>query len=303
MTHFEHGSEHRSGHHKPKKKTNIWQIATGILGILLVVSIITGGFSFDKDLSKEEVADKTLAYINDNLLQPGMTAEVESISEEENLYSLELSVAGQQLTTYATKDGKKFFPQGFNLDEPLPVQEQPEPVEVDTTNLADDDAVKGDADAPVTIVEFSDFECPFCGRYFEQTYPKIVQNYIETGKVKYIFRDFPLSFHANAQKAAEAAECAGEQGKYFEMHDLLFANQDSLNVESYKQYAEDLGLDTEQFNTCLDSGEMADEVAADFTYGQQVGVTGTPAFFINGKMISGAQPYEAFEQVIEEALQ
>lgn len=297
MTHFEHTE------HKHKKKTNFWQYAAGILAILLVVSIFTGGFDFSKQLSKEEVADKTLAYINDNLLQPGMTAEVESISEEENLYSLELSVAGQQLTTYATKDGKKFFPQGFNLDEPLPVQEQPEPVEVDTTNLADDDAVKGDADAPVTIVEFSDFECPFCGRYAEQTYPQIVEEYIETGKVKYIFRDFPLSFHANAQKAAEAAECAGEQGKYFEMHDLLFANQDSLSVENYKQWAEDLGLDTEQFNTCLDSGEMADEVAADFTYGQQIGVTGTPAFFINGKMISGAQPYEVFKQAIEEELE
>ena len=168
--------------------------------------------------------------------------------------------------------------------------------------LPDDDSVKGDADAPVTIVEFSDYECPFCGKFYTQTYPQLVQKYIDTGKVKLVFRDFPLSFHPNAQKAAEAAECAGEQGKYYEMHDKIFDNQQALSVTGYKQWASEIGLDTAKFNSCLDSGQMASEVQKDFQDGQAAGVRGTPAFLVNGKLISGAQPFQVFEQVIEAEL-
>ncbi|MBR9682677.1 MAG: DsbA family protein [Candidatus Aenigmarchaeota archaeon] len=167
---------------------------------------------------------------------------------------------------------------------------------------ADDDAVKGSADAPVTIIEFSDYECPFCARFYTQTYGQIDEKYIQTGKVKYVVRDFPLSFHAQAQKAGEAAECAGEQGQYYEMHDKLFEEGVEGGVTAFKQYAVDLGLDTDEFNTCLDSGAMAQEVKDDMSDGQAAGVTGTPAFFINGKKLIGAQPFSAFEQVIEAEL-
>ena len=183
----------------------------------------------------------------------------------------------------------------------VPSAQPPAPT-VDMDSLVDDDSVKGDSDAPVTIVEFSDYECPFCARYVVQTYPQIVEKYIDTGKVKYIFRDFPLSFHQQAQKAAEAAECAGEQGKYYEMHDTLFDSGVEGGVTSFKQFASDIGLNTAEFNTCLDSGAMASEVQQDFLDGQRAGVQGTPAFFINGVMVSGAQPFSAFEQVIEAAL-
>ncbi len=176
------------------------------------------------------------------------------------------------------------------------------PSAVDMESLMDDDAIKGDANAPVTIVEWTDYECPFCTRFFEQTYPQIEEEYIETGKVKFIVRDFPLSFHQNAQKAAEAAECAGEQGKYFEMHDKLFVEGVSGGVESFKQYAADLGLNTEAFNACLDSGEMAAEVSKDMRDGQAVGIRGTPGFVINGQTVSGAQPFANFKQVIDAAL-
>ncbi|MBD3318893.1 thioredoxin domain-containing protein [Candidatus Woesearchaeota archaeon] len=172
------------------------------------------------------------------------------------------------------------------------------PIAVD----ADDDAVKGDENAPVEIIEFSDYECPFCARWYTQTYIQLKENYIDTGKVKLVFRDFPLGFHANAQKAAEAAECAGEQGKYYEMHDLLFENGVSGGVTAFKQYAATLGLDTEAFNSCLDSGQMAAEVAADMAAGQAAGVSGTPSFFINGVKLVGAQPYEAFQQIIDQQL-
>lgn len=167
----------------------------------------------------------------------------------------------------------------------------------------DDDPVKGSPDAPVTIVEFSEFQCPYCGYYVREIFPKIETAYIQTGKVKYVFRDFPLtSIHPNAQKAAEAAGCAAQQGKFWEYHDLLFAHQDALDVPALKQYAVDLGLDAVLFDACLDSGAMAEEVAKDLADGQQYGVTGTPAFFVNGIKLTGAQPFEAFQELIEEEL-
>jgi protein-disulfide isomerase len=173
-----------------------------------------------------------------------------------------------------------------------------EPVEVSL----DDDAVKGDSNAPVTIVEFSDFQCPYCGRYSTQTFPEINENYIKTGKVKYVFRDFPLGFHQNAKPAALAAECVKEMGgddAYWKFHDTLFSNQGSLDADSLKKFASDLGYD---IANCLDSEKYADEVDADMADGSAAGVRGTPAFFINGRLVSGAQPYENFETIIEEEL-
>jgi protein-disulfide isomerase len=165
-----------------------------------------------------------------------------------------------------------------------------------------DDHIKGDPNAPVTIVEFSDYECPFCERFYSQTYSQIVEQYVDTGKAKIILRDFPLSFHSQAQKAAEAAECAGEQERYYEMHDLLFERGVAGGVNSFKQMASDLGLDTSAFNTCLDTNAMASEVQADFADGQRLGIQGTPGFLVNGKLISGAQPFSVFAQAINAQL-
>lgn len=191
-------------------------------------------------------------------------------------------------------------------DEPAPEpEEEAPPPPSPTADVSLDGApVKGDADAPVTIIEFSDFECPFCGRHYQQTLPQIEEEYIETGKVKYAYRDFPLSFHPNAQKAAEAGKCAAAQSDelFWELHDKMFENQKQLNEENYKAWAAEAGADVEAFNECLDSGEMADEVRADFNAGRQAGVKGTPGFFVNGKLISGAQPYEVFKQAIEAEL-
>jgi len=171
----------------------------------------------------------------------------------------------------------------------------------------DDDAVQGDKNAPVTIVEFSDYQCPFCGRFYSETLGQIEDNYVKTGKVKLVFRDFPLnSIHPQAQKAAEAAECAKEAGgndeAYWNYHNKLFENQGALDVASLKKYAADLGLNAAKFNDCLDSGKKASEVAKDLADGQKYGVQGTPSFFINGQMISGAQPYSNFQSAIDAAL-
>jgi len=168
--------------------------------------------------------------------------------------------------------------------------------------LVDDDAVFGNKDAKVTIVEFSDFECPYCARAYNDALKQVKSEYVEKGLVNIVYRDFPLGFHQNAQKAAEAAECAGEQDKYYEMHDQLFENGVEGGVTSFKTYAKNIGLDTTKFNTCLDSGAMEKEVAKDMADGEKAGVRGTPAFFINGKMISGAQPFAVFKEVIDKAL-
>jgi protein-disulfide isomerase len=123
------------------------------------------------------------------------------------------------------------------------------------------------------------------------------------GKVKLVFRQFPLSFHPNAQKAAEASLCAADQKKFWEYHDVLFQNQKALQVDSLKKYAADLKLDTAAFNKCLDSGEKAATVKADMDAGQKAGVSGTPAFFVNGIVLSGAVPAEEFKSIIDSELQ
>lgn len=158
---------------------------------------------------------------------------------------------------------------------------------------------KGPADAPITIIEFSDYQCPFCARV-NPTLDQIMKEY--AGKVRIVFRDFPLPIHAEAPKAAEAAHCAGEQGRFWEMHDRLFANQQALFVPQLKQYAVDLGLDQEKFNACLDSGKHAATVQADVDAGRALGVNSTPMLYINGRPVAGAQPFEYFKSVIDEEL-
>ncbi len=158
---------------------------------------------------------------------------------------------------------------------------------------------KGPANAPVTIVEFSDFQCPFCIQA-EKTVDDVLAAY--PGKIKLVYRDFPLPMHPLAPKAAEASHCADSQGKYWEMHDKLFANQQKLEVSDLKGYARELGLEGAKFDKCLDSGEKAKVVDAHKKAGEEAGVSGTPAFFINGRPLSGAQPLESFKQIVDQEL-
>ena len=158
---------------------------------------------------------------------------------------------------------------------------------------------KGPEDAPVTIVEFSDFECPYCARV-NPALQQVMEKYGD--KVRLVFRQFPLNIHPNAQKAAEASLCAREQDKFWQMHDAMFKEQRSLGVEQLKEKAARLELDTAAFNECLDSSRHAEAVIADLQAGSAVGITGTPAFFINGRFLSGAQPFDEIARVIDEEL-
>lgn len=169
-------------------------------------------------------------------------------------------------------------------------------VEVSTSP---DDPVRGNPQAPVTIVEFSDFQCPFCARV-EPTLKQILKDYQD--QVRLFYKDFPLPIHQNAQNAALAALCAKEQEKFWEYHDKLFENQEKLGVLDLKRYAQELGLATTQFNSCFESKKYQAQIDQDIKDGQAAGVQGTPAFFINGRLISGAQPFENFKAIIEEEL-
>ncbi len=174
----------------------------------------------------------------------------------------------------------------------------------------DDDVILGDPDAPVTIIAFGDYQCPFCKKLFDESERQIRAEYIETGKVRMVYRDFPLDqppqpLHPFARGAAEAAECARDQGKYWAYHDKLFTLQSQLSSDPvfFEGIAVTLDLDMNSFRACVQSRKYKDEVEKDYQDGVAAGVRGTPATFVNGKLISGAVPFASFKAAIDEALQ
>lgn len=161
----------------------------------------------------------------------------------------------------------------------------------------DDDPAFGPADAPITIIEFSDYQCPYCQKWHAEVWPKLQEEFGD--QIRLVYRDFPLySIHPEAGPSAEAANCAGDQNKYWEFHDLLFSGQNELGAETYRSYAASLDLNMELFNDCVKSQEHKDEVTADFDYGGQIGIQSTPTFFINGVALIGAQPFDVFQEII-----
>lgn len=164
---------------------------------------------------------------------------------------------------------------------------------------ASTDPIKGPANAPITIIEYSDYQCPFCARV-NPTLDQVRKVYGD--QVRIVFKDFPLPNHPEAPKAAEAGHCAGEQGKYWELHDRMFANQQALQVPMLKQYAQAAGLDMNAFNACLDSGKHAARVTENLRSGEALGVSSTPTLYVNGRPVVGAQPFDYFKAVIDEEL-
>lgn len=281
-------------------------LPTVIIGILLVVSILTSGFNFKKEsklvlLSSQEAGQKAIEFIDKNIPQ-GQTASLKNIADfnTSGLYKFQVDVGEQTFDSYITRDGKLLFPQAIDLEAQAVAQEEgsPQP-EVKMEVGVDDDPALGPEDAPVVIVVFSDYECPYCTKA-EETIKKVLEAYPD--KVRFVLRDFPLPNHKNAQKAAEASECADEQGKFWAYHDKLFANQQALSLQDLKRYAQELGLESAVFNQCLDSGRYLQEVEKDLKDGQSYGVASTPTFFINGQKLVGAQPLEAFKEIIDQKL-
>lgn len=165
----------------------------------------------------------------------------------------------------------------------------------------DDDPVFGPDDAPITIIEFSDYECPYCQRWHTQVWPRLLEAYPD--QIRLVYRDFPLTnIHANATPAAAAANCAFEQNMYWEYNDLLFSGRFDLNKTGYQEIAAEIDLELDSFNECLESGRHNEEVMADFEYAANLGVSSTPTFFVNGIPVVGAQPFEVFSQLIDSEL-
>lgn len=166
---------------------------------------------------------------------------------------------------------------------------------------SDGDPFLGPENAPITIIEFSDYQCPYCVKWYQEVHGRLMKEY--EGKIRFVYRDFPLySIHPEALPAAEAANCAGEQDAYWPFHDALFGQKNGLGAQAYSKYASELGLNVDQFNKCMSERRYKSEVDADFKFASTLGVSSTPTFFVNGLAIVGAQPFEVFKDVIDKEL-
>jgi protein-disulfide isomerase len=280
-----------------RMRKNPWILATVVLGVLFVGALVFNGDGSGVTgfavASENEVTEKVLGFLNQQVDEEVF---LESIEDKGGYYELIVSFQGDQIPIQATLDGNFLIADLVPTDDSLgsALTGGNDRVEVEIG----DSPIKGDPNAPITIVEFSDFECPFCETFYSQTLPLIEENFIDNGVVKLVFKDYPLSFHPSAQKAAEAARCVrdilGDEG-YFEMHDKMFENQLELSDENFKKWASELGVD---IGLCLESGTHFASIQEDLNYGASLGVSGTPGFFVNGIPIQGAQPYEVFQQVI-----
>ena len=264
---------------------------------------IVGNLLIDQE-AKSRGVDRTV------LIEREITAKVPTVSESDvaafyqanqaRVQGATLDQVRQPIKNYLTQQRMETVREEFldTLRAKTPVKMSLEPPRLTIATAGSPS--RGPASAPVEIVEFSDFQCPFCLRA-HPTVDQVLKTYGD--RVRFVYRHYPLPGHPAARPAAEASECAAEQGKFWPYHDRLFATQSKLSDADLKQDAVELGMDGAKFNACVDSHKYAAKVESDLRAGQEAGVDGTPAFFINGRLISGAQPFEAFKKVIDEELQ
>ncbi len=274
--------------------------------LLLVAVLLTGVFLIGCDeIDVSSLSDDDLERIADTAIvceRPYMRFGMDCCLDQDD--NAICDVDEQEPTEREDAEEEQEESEDDEADEELDEVEESEEEDDSDDEIEEvrDNEFLGEEDAPVTVIEWSDFECPFCARFYSETLPQIIEEYVEEGDVKFVFKHFPLSFHKNAQKAAEAAECAKDQGAFWEMHDLLFESGVDGGEKTYKKYAAQLDLDEGKFASCLNSGRKAKEIDQDIKEGTAAGVRGTPGFTVNGQLVSGAQPFAAFEAVIEEKL-
>jgi protein-disulfide isomerase len=256
----------------------------------------------------EQVA-KARGLTGDELLRQEVDSKVDQVTDKEveDFYAANqarirkpLTEVRPQLVNYLQQnkltEARRTYLKGLRDTAQVKMYLTPPMVEVS----AEGAPFKGPPSAPITIVEFSDFQCGYCKRVLT-VLNQVLEHYPD--KVKLAFRDFPIvNIHPQAQKAAEAAHCAAEQGKFWEYHDLLFERQDDIPTINFSEPAKALGLELKSFQACLDSQKYKEKVERNYADGVKAGVSGTPAFFINGRLVSGAQPLEAFKAVVDEEL-
>lgn len=283
-----------------------------IISIVLVIAIVVMFFWMWKPatagpgtVTAQVAAANVISFIN---AQGQGTVELTGVSTKGPFYEVKVKFQNQEIPVLVSLDGNYIITNPLPITPNAPVltpQQQPPANQIVDVEIGNSPS-KGNKEAKVTLVEFTDYECPYCETFYKETYKDIVKDYLDTGKVRLIVKDFPLSnIHKNAQKASEAAHCAREQqgdAGYFIMHNKLFENQNKLTIENYKKWAKEMDLVPSKFDTCLDSGKYEKEVKDNLEYGASLGVTGTPTFFVNGKILRGAQPYATFKQILDSEL-
>jgi protein-disulfide isomerase len=279
-----------------KLETEAYRIKKGVLDNMIEDKLIE-----EAAKKKGESADAFLADEVDAKATPPTDDEIKALFDaRKGAGNVDFEQAKGQLAAFLTQNRKAQARQALiaklRQETDVKIRLEPPRAKID---VGDAPHAIGDKDAKVTLVEFSDYQCPFCKRV-RPTIWRLVDEY--KGKIRYVFMDFPLSFHKDSRKAHEAAWCAGDQGKYFDYNRKVFDNQDKIGVDDLKKYGAELKLDTKKFDTCLDGGVHAKDIDASIAKGAAAGVSGTPGYFINGIMISGAQPYESFKDLIDSEL-
>ena len=279
-----------------KKTKKVQPINKGVkflFAVFAVIIVFSGTISSNQALSLAE------DQVNSIVSSQGLIATSTNISFENGIYKVLIDISQGELSksadVYLTRNGKLMIV--GTVYETDSLQEGPSRTEFD---LDGSELSIGNPNAPVTVIEFSDLQCPFCKKFYDSTLKDLKTNYIDTGKVYFVYKHFPLSFHPSAQIAGEATECANEQGVWYEYHEEIYNSQNGdFGVSELKQWAIGIVSDTSAFNECLDSRKYLDKVNADMIEGQSVGVSGTPASFVNGILVSGAQPYATFKNIID----
>lgn len=262
------------------------------------VSENVGVKQISDNISISELEERVLNFVNSKLVKPGVKAELDRSYKKGEFYAFNLTLFSNGVTVahttiYTTKDGKYLILNLIELPEKIETKINESVGSIDIK----DEPFKGNESAKILIVEFSGYDCPFCAKFARETLPKILKNF----SVKFVIKDFPIHGEAGI-KAHEAANCALEQGKYWEYHDILFERQNEWmnNQSKLYDYAKLLNLNLEEFKACLDSDKYREEILKDREEGLRLGVRGTPTFFINGKKVTGALPYEEFEKILKQ---
>lgn len=300
-------------------RSNPWMLSTIVLILLLGFMVVAGGITGNAVFSgsKSSVGETTLEYLN---AQVGGGVVLKSVEEESGLYKVTVVYEGQDIPVYVTKDGKNLVSSLVPLDGSASTTTPTSgPVDIDYTKLSHEPSI-GSADAPVTIVEFSDFSCPFCGAasgaseeyvaYMKQNNPSwespvqgIMENYVKSGKVRFILAYFPG--HGTGVQAQLVGWCLNEQSSdaFWKYHDLVFAVQDKTDdLEAMKALAKQAGGNANTLNACLTAKKYDSYIQSDTDYGRSIGVSGTPAFYVNGQLVSGAVPFSDIQATIEAEL-
>lgn len=299
-------------HNERVNGESFWMITSIILGVLFIAALIlglTGVLSSGKagaEMSQGEAEAKANEYVN-LLSTPDAPLTIVNVEKENGLYKIDLSVQGQELAWYMSSNGELFIPDVFSMDDIRTIvgqqgeQPQQPPTQGEVEVSLEDANILGSVESDVVMVEYSSATCPFCARYYEETFPQLRSEYVDTNEITYVYKHY-IRNDVDVL-AANAMECAGEQDSFFEFKDLVYTNQGVLGQQNvYSNWADELGLDVADFDACLSSMKYTEKANAETLEGQSNGVTGTPGFLVNSRLISGAQPLESFRTAINAEL-